>query len=154
MDTFQSLSGVRIIRVAYGARPWLGGEQTVRASRGFASFAVRIRAVPRTPRSQRCSPQTYSFGPGSHRSPWDDRAESPTVKYPGLLLLSWCWRRSNPGGPAPPVPLDHNPRTRSHLELLVPQRVLRFGQRRRGRRYRPVARFLSFIEATVSVWQP
>ena len=40
MDAFRSLSDVRIIRVAYGARPWLGGEETVRASRGFASFAV------------------------------------------------------------------------------------------------------------------
>ena len=40
MDTFQSLSDVRIIWVAYGARSWLGGEETVRASRGFALFAL------------------------------------------------------------------------------------------------------------------
>ena len=151
MDVIRLLSDVRIIRVAYGARRGVGGEETVNLRRGSASFDVRIEAIRRTPRSQRCSPRTYSFGPGSHRSPGDDRAESPTVKYLGLLLLSWCWRRSNPGGSAPPVLLDHNPRTRSHRELPVPQRVLRFGQPRRGRRYRPVARFLSFIEATVSV---
>jgi hypothetical protein len=38
MDAFQSLSGVRIIRVAHGARPWLGGEEVVRKNRDFASF--------------------------------------------------------------------------------------------------------------------
>ena len=50
MYSFRSLSDVRIVWEAYEASPWLGGEEAVRASRGFASFAVRIRVVPRIPR--------------------------------------------------------------------------------------------------------
>jgi hypothetical protein len=38
VDTFRSLSDVRIFRIAYGARPWLGGEEVVRKNRDFASF--------------------------------------------------------------------------------------------------------------------
>ncbi len=38
MEAFRSLSDVRIVWVAYGARPWLGGEEVVRKNRDFASF--------------------------------------------------------------------------------------------------------------------
>jgi hypothetical protein len=38
MEAFRSLSDVRISWVAYGARPWLGGEEVVRKNRDFASF--------------------------------------------------------------------------------------------------------------------
>lgn len=35
--------------LAHGVKAWLGGKETVRTSRGFASLALRIRRVPLIP---------------------------------------------------------------------------------------------------------